>query len=35
MSTLGDPVILPADEMERMAERFKDYGKRVEEHEEI
>lgn len=32
---MGEPIILPQDEMERMIERFKDYGKRVEEHEEI
>ncbi|MFA7501792.1 MAG: L-fuculose-phosphate aldolase [Anaerovoracaceae bacterium] len=35
MTTLGDPVILPQDEMVRMIERFEDYGKRIEEHEEI
>ena len=36
--TQGKPVvtdILPADEMERMVERFKDYGKKPEEHDEI
>lgn len=32
---IGNPVILPEDEMLRMIERFKDYGKRPEEHEEI
>ena len=32
---IGEPVILPQDEMERMVERFKNYGKRTEEHEEI
>ena len=33
--TLGDPVILPRDEMERMIVRFQNYGKRIEEHDEI
>ncbi|MBE6831792.1 MAG: L-fuculose-phosphate aldolase [Ruminococcaceae bacterium] len=33
--SIGEPVILPNDEMERMLERFKNYGKRVEEHETI
>jgi L-fuculose-phosphate aldolase len=32
---VGEPVLLPQDEMERMIERFKDYGRRTEEHEEI
>ena len=32
---IGAPVLLPHDEMERMTERFKSYGLRVEEHEEI
>lgn len=32
---MGEPVILPLEEMERMIERFKNYGKRIEEHEEI
>jgi L-fuculose-phosphate aldolase len=32
---IGEPVILPQDEMERMIERFKNYGKRIEEHETI
>jgi L-fuculose-phosphate aldolase len=32
---IGEPVLLPREEMERMTERFKDYGRRVEEHEEI
>ena len=32
---VGDPVLLPQDEMERMMERFKNYGRRAEEHEEI
>lgn len=32
---IGKPVILPEDEMLRMVERFKNYGKRPEEHEEI
>jgi len=35
MSSLGQPVILPVDEMERMINRFKNYGKRIEEHDEI
>jgi len=33
--SIGEPVLLPNDEMERMIERFKNYGRRVEEHEEI
>lgn len=33
--SIGDPVILPEDEMTRMIERFKNYGKRIEEHEKI
>ena len=33
--SIGEPVLLPNDEMERMTERFKNYGRRVEEHEEI
>lgn len=33
--SIGDPVILPEDEMTRMVERFKAYGKKPEEHEEI
>ena len=32
---VGEPVLLPQDEMERMVERFKSYGRRIEEHEEI
>lgn len=35
MTTLGAPVLLPREEMEHMIERFKDYGRRMEEHEEI
>jgi L-fuculose-phosphate aldolase len=35
MTTLGDPVILPREEMEHMIERFKNYGRRIEEHDEI
>ena len=31
----GEPVILDEDEMNLMIERFKDYGKRMEEHESI
>lgn len=33
--SMGNPVILAEDEMLRMIERFKDYGKKPEEHEEI
>lgn len=33
--TMGEPNILPEEEMRRMIERFKNYGKRIEEHEEI
>lgn len=33
--SIGNPVILPEDEMTRMMERFKNYGKRGEEHDEI
>lgn len=33
--TIGNPVILPEDEMIGMVERFKNYGKRTEEHEKI
>lgn len=32
---IGEPVILPEEEMLHMIERFKNYGKRTEEHEEI
>lgn len=32
---VGEPKILPKKEMEDMIERFKEYGKRSEEHEEI
>ncbi|PKM49339.1 MAG: fuculose phosphate aldolase [Firmicutes bacterium HGW-Firmicutes-7] len=32
---IGNPVTLPEDEMLRMIERFKNYGKKPEEHEEI
>ncbi len=32
---IGDPIILPKDEMERMIVRFQNYGKRIEEHEVI
>jgi L-fuculose-phosphate aldolase len=35
MSSLGDPVLLPQEEMEHMIERFKNYGRRIEEHDEI
>lgn len=34
-SAVGEPVILPRDEMDRMILRFQNYGKRPEEHEEI
>ena len=30
-----DCIVLPQEEMERMVERFKGYGKVYEEHEEI
>ena len=33
--TVGVPNILPEEEMKNVMERFKDYGKRIEEHEEI
>lgn len=33
--SLGEPVILPRAEMERMVERFKNYGRRIEEHDAI
>lgn len=33
--SMGDPVILPEDEMTRMIDRFKNYGKKIEEHEKI
>lgn len=33
--TMGEPVILPREEMEMMIKRFKNYGKRIEEHEKI
>lgn len=33
--TVGTPKILPKDEMARVVNRFEDYGKRIEEHEEI
>ena len=32
---VGEPVLLPLDEMELMLERFKIYGSRMEEHEKI
>lgn len=32
-TSMGEPVILDQDEMVRMIERFKNYGKRMEEHE--
>lgn len=33
--TLGNPQILTDEEMQNVMNRFKDYGKRIEEHEEI
>lgn len=33
--TIGDPIILPEEEMTAMVERFKNYGKRTEEHDKI
>ena len=33
--SIGSPKILSKEEMLNMIERFKDYGKRVEEHEEV
>lgn len=33
--SIGEPVILPEDEMKQMIVRFQNYGKRIEEHEEI
>ena len=33
--TVGEPNILSDEEMKNVVERFKDYGKRIEEHEEI
>ena len=33
--SIGSPKILSKEEMLNMIERFKDYGKRIEEHEEI
>ena len=33
--SMGTPVILSDEEMENMVERFKDYGRRIEEHEKI
>lgn len=33
--TMGEPLILSKIEMENMMERFKNYGKRIEEHEKI
>lgn len=33
--SMGEPVILADDEMQMMMERFKNYGKRAEEHDEI
>ncbi|MDD2295839.1 MAG: L-fuculose-phosphate aldolase [Eubacteriales bacterium] len=35
MTSLGNPVILPREEMVHMIERFKNYGRRIEEHDEI
>lgn len=33
--SIGEPVLLADEEMQMMMERFKNYGKRVEEHDEI
>ena len=33
--SIGDPILLPEEEMHRMIERFKSYGKQTEEHEAI
>ncbi|MBP8965459.1 MAG: class II aldolase/adducin family protein, partial [Flexilinea sp.] len=33
--SIGEPVILSKEEMVRMVDRFKNYGKRIEEHEQI
>ena len=33
--SLGEPIILPRAEMDHMVERFKNYGKRIEEHDKI
>ncbi|HNY20059.1 MAG TPA: L-fuculose-phosphate aldolase [Flexilinea sp.] len=33
--SIGEPVILSEEEMVRMVDRFKNYGKRIEEHEQI
>ena len=33
--TMGEPEILSEEEMRNVMERFKDYGKRIEEHDEI
>lgn len=35
VKAIGNPVLLPEDEMIRMIDRFKNYGKRTEEHESI
>ncbi|HPF18722.1 MAG: L-fuculose-phosphate aldolase [Eubacteriales bacterium] len=35
MTSLGEPVLLPLEEMEHMIDRFKNYGRRIEEHDEI
>ena len=35
VKAIGDPVLLPEEEMIRMMDRFTNYGKRMEEHEEI
>jgi L-fuculose-phosphate aldolase len=32
---IGEPVLLPLDEMERMIKRFENYGRHIDEHEEI
>lgn len=35
VKAMGEPVLLPEEEMIHMIERFKNYGKRIEEHEQI
>ena len=35
MTSLGEPVLLPLEEMEHMIDRFKNYGRRFEVHDEI
>jgi L-fuculose-phosphate aldolase len=35
VKAIGEPVLLSEDEMVKMIDRFKDYGKAIEEHESI